>query len=438
MFGYYLWLAGRSLRRNPVLTALMVAAIALGIGAAMTSLTVLRAMSGNPMAFKDDRLYRPLVDNWSPGRAWDEDTGAPPTLSTYKDAMALWNSRQATRQAAMFPNVQPLEPSNPEVKPFMAQILFTHGDFFPMFETPFEFGGGWDRAQDEAAARVVVLTRDLNEKLFGGEDSVGRTLRVGGEDFTVVGVLRRWNPQPKFYEPSSGAFNDVEEMFMPFAVGIGWELQSSNNNSCWADPGNGYKAWLASECVWMAYWVELEGAADAQRYRAFLDGYQAEQAKLGRSARPQNNRLYTVSQFLEAEQVVSRDSKTQMWLAFAFLVVCLINTVGLLLAKFLARASEIGLRRAVGASKRSIFAQFLSEAGMVGLAGAALGLLLTWLGLVGLRALYADGASGTLARLDLGMVAITVGVALLASLLAGVYPTWKACQVAPATQLKSN
>ena len=49
MFGYYLWLAGRSLRRNPVLTALMVAAIALGIGAAMTSLTVLRAMSGNPI-----------------------------------------------------------------------------------------------------------------------------------------------------------------------------------------------------------------------------------------------------------------------------------------------------------------------------------------------------------------------------------------------------
>jgi len=136
--------------------------------------------------------------------------------------------------------------------------------------------------------------------------------------------------------------------------------------------------------------------------------------------------------------VVSRDSQTQLWLAFAFLVVCLINTVGLLLAKFLARASEIGLRRAVGASKRSIFAQFLSEAGMVGVAGAALGLLLTWLGLMGLRALYAEGASGTLARLDLGMVAITVGVALLASLLAGIYPTWKACQVAPATQLKSN
>ena len=103
----------------------------------------------------------------------------------------------------MFPNVLPLEPANVEVKPFMGQVLFTHGDFFAMFDAPFEHGGGWDRAMDERAARVVVLSKDLNDKLFGGENSVGRTLRAGGEDFTVTGVLRRWNPQPKFYEPSS-------------------------------------------------------------------------------------------------------------------------------------------------------------------------------------------------------------------------------------------
>ena len=93
MFGYYLWLAGRSLRRNPILTALMIAAIGLGIGAAMTSLTVLRAMSGNPLAFKDDLVYRPMIDNWSPGRPYDSDSGEPPALFTYKDATALWNAK---------------------------------------------------------------------------------------------------------------------------------------------------------------------------------------------------------------------------------------------------------------------------------------------------------------------------------------------------------
>jgi putative ABC transport system permease protein len=439
MFGYYVWLAARSLRRNPLLTVLMVAAIALGIGASMTSFTVLRAMSGNPVAHKDDRVYRVQLDNWAPARGWNNDDPEDiPSLNTYQDSVALYRAGQARRQAAMFPNVLPVEPENPEVKPYMATLLFTHGDFFPMFDVPFAYGSGWDQAQDEASARVVVLGHETNEKLFGGENSVGRRVRMGGEDFTVVGVMGRWNARPKFYEPSSGSFNDIEEMFVPFGNGVERELQSSNNNSCWSDPGNGYQAWLVSECVWMAFWVELDGAADAQRYKAFVDGYMQEQKKLGRFPRPLKNKVLPVSQWLEEQQVVSRDARTQVWLAFAFLLVCLINTIGLLLAKFLARSSEIGLRRAVGASKRSIFGQYLTESAIVGVAGALIGLLLTWLGLVGLRALYVDSDVGRLAQLEPSMVLVEVAVAVIASLLAGVYPTWKACQVAPATQLKSN
>ena len=439
MIAYYLRLALLSLRRNPMLTALMVAAIALGIGAAMTSLTVLRAMSGNPLAHKEGQVFRPQLDNWAPGRGWnDEDPNDLPSLFTYRDAMALYEAKQAKYQAAMFPNVMPVEPTNEDVKPSLKSVLFTHGDMFPMFDTPFLYGGGWDREQDRKHARVAVLSRKTNEELFGGEDSVGRTLRLGGEDFTVVGVLDRWNPQPKFYEPSSGGFAEAEEVYVPFGNGIEREQQSSNNNSCWKDPGTGYQAWLTSDCIWMAFWVELEGSGDRERYLSFMNNYVNEQKKLGRFERPLNNQLSTVGEWLVKQRVVSNDARTQVWLAFAFLVVCLINTIGLLLAKFMARASEIGLRRAVGASRREVFTQYLIESGVVGVAGAVIGLLLTWLGLMALRSLYGDGDVGILARLDTSMMAVTVLVALAASLIAGLYPTWRACEVTPATQLKSN
>lgn len=437
MLRYYFWLAGRSLGRNPVLTALMVSAIALGIGAAMTSLTVLRAMSGNPMAHRDDRVYRPQVDNWSPANAADQ-YGNPPNQMTYQDSMTLYRAQRARRQAVMFPNVVPVEPGNVEVRPFQASVLYTHGDFFPMFDVPFQYGGGWDRRADDDSARVVVLSRAMNERLHGGEDSVGRRVRIDGEDYLVAGVLDTWDPQPKFYEISSGAFGDVEDLFMPFAIGVEHERTSSNNNNCWTDPGPGYANWLASDCVWLAFWVELEGRAEAQRYKDFLDGYVEEQKRAGRFPRPLNNRVSTVAEWLSERRVVSRDAQTQTWLAFAFLLVCLINTVGLLLAKFMARAPEIGLRRAVGASRRQIFGQFLIESGAVGVAGAIAGLLLTWLGLIGLRALYEGQAAARLAVLDPGMITITVVAAISASLLAGLLPTWRACRVAPALQLKSN
>ena len=63
MFAYYFKLGLRSLRRNPVLTALMVLTLAVGVATSMSTLTVLRAMSGDPIPSKSDRLFVVQVDN---------------------------------------------------------------------------------------------------------------------------------------------------------------------------------------------------------------------------------------------------------------------------------------------------------------------------------------------------------------------------------------
>ena len=68
MFDYYLSLAARSLTKNAGLTALMVVAIGVGIGASMTTLAVFRAMSGDPIPSKSSQLYVVQIDNWGPDK----------------------------------------------------------------------------------------------------------------------------------------------------------------------------------------------------------------------------------------------------------------------------------------------------------------------------------------------------------------------------------
>jgi putative ABC transport system permease protein len=189
-------------------------------------------------------------------------------------------------------------------------------------------------------------------------------------------------------------------------------------------------------CTWMQYWVQLDSPDKVEAYKRYLTNYSDQQRASGRYQRPTNVRLRSLMEWLDYKEVVPSDVRLQVWLAFGFLSVCLLNTVGLLLAKFLRRSSEIGVRRALGASRRDIFAQCLVEAGTVGLAGGVLGLGLAMLGLWGVRqqpASYAD-----LAHLDPVMLITTFVLAIAASVLAGLVPAWHACQVTPAVQLKSQ
>jgi putative ABC transport system permease protein len=100
MFGYYLELAIRSLKRSPGLTALMVLAVGFGVAASMTTWSVFRAVSGDPIPWKSAQLFVPQIDNWGPnGRSSD---GEPPVAMDYTDAMALMRDHRARRQSAMY------------------------------------------------------------------------------------------------------------------------------------------------------------------------------------------------------------------------------------------------------------------------------------------------------------------------------------------------
>ncbi|HEY0333235.1 MAG TPA: ABC transporter permease [Stenotrophomonas sp.] len=433
MFGYYFNLALRSFRRNKVLTALMVIAIALGIGTSMTTLTVFYILSGDPLPGRSERLFFVQLDpaNMDGFIAGEE----PAEQVTRFDAEKLLREKKGDRQALMTGGGLAIEPTQSTLRPFNVDARYTSADFFPMFDTPFEYGGGWTATEDEGRAQVVVIAKELNDKLFDGQNSVGRSIRIEKTDFRVVGVLKYWRPTPRFFDLNSDRYGEVEQVFMPFSTAVDKKFGRNGSMDCWGDSNND-ETGLNAPCVWIQYWVQLNDSTKAADYHQYLSNYSDQQRQAGRFERPTNVRLRNVMEWLDHNRVVPNDVRLQTWLAFGFLLVCLVNTIGLLLAKFMRRSGEIGVRRALGASRRSIFAQALVEAGTIGLAGGILGLGLAVLGLWAVRQQPASYAA--LAHLDPLMLLTTFALALVASLLAGLLPAWHACQVAPALQLKSQ
>ena len=182
-----------------------------------------------------------------------------------------------------------------------------------------------------------------------------------------------------------------------------------------------------------------------ERFQAQLDNYARSQKAAGRLPRPLNNKLYDVQSWLDANKVVQKDNRVLIGIAMLFLGVCLVNVVGLLLAKFMNGAALTGLRRALGASRRDIVRQHLTEVLLIGVAGGALGLLFAVAGLAGIRSMYDVGVYESqvevmkrMTHIDFTVVFVTLGLALMAGLLAGLYPAWRIGRTAPAVYLKSQ
>ncbi|WP_371377176.1 ABC transporter permease [Thalassotalea aquiviva] len=436
MFTYYLRLAWISIFKHWGLSLLMVIAIGLGIGATMTTVTVNYLMSSNPIPHKSSVLHNVQLDSWDLNQPFRDD-GSPPNQVTYRDGIALFEAKMAAKQSIQAQANGVIEPETQGSLPFMVTARANSADFFSMFDVPFIYGDSWDHNSDINKEQVVVLNREVNQRVFGGENSVGRTIKINGYYYKVVGVIDYWDPKPRFYDISTGAFNDSEEIFVPFSMLTEQKIGRSGNTNCWKPVGDGFDAFLQSECVWLQFWVELPNLSAKNDYMSFLNAYTEQQKDLGRFQRPTNNRLPNVTEWLEQQEVVADDAIMMMTMSLMFLIVCLLNTVGLLLSKFLGKASEIGLRQALGASKQTLFLQYIIESACIGLAGGVMGLLFAWLGLKGIDALYGDILTG-LTSLDIPMFILALIIAIVCTILAGIYPTWRACNVQPSQQLKAQ
>jgi putative ABC transport system permease protein len=437
MLLYHLRIAFKSLRRSLGFSAVVVGGIALGIGVASLFATIRHALAKDPIPQKSAVLYNVRLDNWDPAKPHPNKAGIPSQVA-FRDVTEIMKTDIPVRHSGMFKANLYVFPPPGAGRPTRTLIRLCFADFFPMFDAPFKYGSGWDRKADQGPEPVIVLGEEMNDKLFGGQNSVGKTVRIEERDFRVVGVLDVWRPSVKFYDLTQQVLQAPEQVFMP----LGWvrpmQIRTAGNSDGWkSSPAPGFEGLLVSEQTWLQMWAELPDENARQRYEGFLKAYVTEQKKQGRFPRPLRVEVTPLLRLMDEQGVTPPELNAMVVVSLLFLTVCALNLMGLLLSKFLARAPEIGVRRALGASRKQVFLQHVVECELVGVLGGALGILLSLAAVA-----FANGwvkalfNRADLIHFDATMAAYAVGLSLLAGLVAGVYPAWRVCRIPPAVHLK--
>jgi putative ABC transport system permease protein len=437
-FGYYVELAYRAILRNRVLSALMILALSVGIAACMTTMTVFHILSGDPLPGRSGNIFYPQLD----GDPQHVDSNAPWDLLDYRTANDLAAATPPSRHALIASTAASIARTSEVLQPVAGHLLATNRGFFEMFAVPFRYGRPWLQDDEERHARIVVISEELNQQLFGGRDSTEQVIRIQGIDYRISGVLAAWRPKPLFYEVAGGAlmrdsastfFGKVEDAIVPFTTAVEVHRKLFNPWYCWRNQEANDDITGSNSCLWVQLWVWLDSPDTVNKFSRYMGNYAAQQRALGRFEVTPSTKLSSLTEWLSYNGVVPDSVRLQVGMAFCFLIVCLCNAIGLLFAKFAEREREFGLRRALGAPKRAVFLQCLVEALIISLLGGTGGLLLSLLGLGVIRLQpfsYAD-----LARLDVPMFVSLLVLSTACGLLIALIPAIRAAFVSPASQV---
>jgi putative ABC transport system permease protein len=421
---YNLRLVGKSLRRDRWFTIVMVVSQALGVSLFVTALTTVRRYSNMAERMRPG-AYRVEGDPYSVLRTLYRHTqfaGYGNFSSAFLDlptARALTATGIATDASTTFVAVMAGGPV--EAPPRRLPVRFCGADLFDLFNVEFLYGGPWHRDDERgvATARVMVLTDIANRQLFGGDDSVGRTLRVGGEDFRVVGVTRQ--PSGKLNQWDFGvAPENIGHAIVPMALAdtlrpvpaVSWPPLVGS--ATWATTA-------ASRIGFVEYWVRLTTPDARTRFQTAMTTL-APQARL-----------------ISGEDVVALHQHApppyRIFLIFTLVLMeaSVINVMRMLLAKASARSAEIGIHRALGAGRGTIFGRQLCEGVLVSMAGSVLGLALAIPTVAAFDRLVPD--SPVKLALTPYVVVTTLLVCLLAGLVSGIYPAWRVASEPPTRYL---
>lgn len=427
MFTYNLKLALQSFKRAPSLYLLIIVTLSVGVGLLCANLALVNSMASDPIPDKSKRLFHVSMNTWPE----DDQSTQPLHILRYKDAMAIAEFKEAKRSAVFYASgVYSRDSESTSLKRYDSTVRATTPGFFKLTNAPFAYGNQFESSK----GMEVVIGDDLNQKIFAGENSVGKTLELDGELLTVVGVLKPWTLRPLFYHVTEGrAFNLTDDIFVPLetAIDLNWSIHARSTST---DDFSKIAETRDRNVYYLQAWVELESALNKQTLQTYLDNYSQLLKDAGDHPLVIKNELHNVPEWLEIREIVDQKVLAFTLASLLFLCVCVFNASSLLLSRFHAGKQEVGLRRAIGASNKHMLWQGVTESALLGFITGCVALVLSWLFLK-LSIKFLPHLANV-AVLQPNILALGMLLAIATSVTSAMYPLYRANRYTISAELK--
>ena len=366
----------------------------------------------------------------------------PPWELTYRDAMALRASDIPTRQLAMF-KAYVHRAARARGRASLPRARARHGRrLLRSLRRPLPLRLGLGRSMDEAAEQVVVLDKETNDEIFGGENSVGRETRH--ERAQVQGrraCIDDWRPSPVYYDVNNGAFDESEEVFVPFTHAVHARAGFRGQHELLEAGADRLLRGLPQLRVRVA---PVLGAARQRRISATR--YQSLPRQLRQRAEEARTLRAPAQQQADARERLAAASAR--WPAtthpcWSVCPSCSSPSACSTPWACCSRSSSARRRRSACAARSArragrSSASSSSKSASSASPAASLGLALAWLGLLGVQALLEE-LRARYAHLDFNMLGAGLAIALARELRGrALYPTWRVCRMSPAPFLKTQ
>ena len=417
----------QSFKRAPSLYLLIILTLSIGVGVLCANLALVSSMASDPIPEKSDHLFHISMNTWPDERAPDE----PMHILRYRDAMAIAASDLNKRSAVFYASgVYARDVESISMKRFDSDVRATTPGFFELTNAPFAYGSAFQ----ESSGMEVVIGDELNQKIFAGKNSVGKTLELDGELLTIVGVLKPWVLRPLFYHVTEGrAFNSTDDIYTPLetAIDLGWSIHARSSS---AVDYAGVEETRDKDVYYLQAWVELDDLNKRPALQSYLDNYSQQLKDAGEHPLAIMNKLYDVNEWLIEKKVVDQKVLAFTLASILFLSVCIFNASSLLLSRFHAAKFEVGLRRAIGASNKHMLMQGLTESVLLGLFTGTVALVLSWLFLK--LSVHFLPHLANVAVLEPKLLALGMLLALITSIASALYPLYRANRYTISAELK--